>query len=77
MPRGRRKTCEEKLEELRTVIASQENQLKKLRQREKELLKQKKGEDLRRLAQMMEEQHVSADRLEKILRESCRPCAGA
>lgn len=77
MPRGRRKTCEEKLEELRRVIASQETQLKELRQKEKELLKQKKEEDLRRLAQMMEEQHVSADRLEEILRESCRPCAGA
>lgn len=77
MPRGRRKTCEEKLEELRRVIDSQETQLKELRQKEKELLKQKKEEDLRRLAQMMEEQHVSADRLEEILRESCRPCAGA
>lgn len=75
MPRGKRKTCTEKLEELRTAIDFQETQLKELRQREKELLKQKKEEDLRRLAQMMEEQHVSADRLEEILRESRRPRA--
>lgn len=71
MPRGRRKTCEEKLEELRVMISSQELQLKELRQKEKELLKQKKEEDLRCLAQLMEEQHVSADRLAEILKETC------
>ena len=50
MPRGKRKTSREKLEELRETIASQEAQLKELRQREKELLKQQKEEELRRLA---------------------------
>ena len=49
MPRGKRKTSREKLEELRETIASQEAQLKELRQREKELLKQQKEEELRRL----------------------------
>ena len=70
MPRGKRKTSREKLEELRETIASQEAQLKELRQREKELLKQQKEEELRRLARMMEEQQVSADKLAEILKGS-------
>ncbi len=56
MPRGKRKTSREKLEELRETI--------------EELLKQQKEEDLRRLAQMMEEQQVSADKLAEILKEA-------
>ena len=63
MPRGKRKTSREKLEELR--------------QREKELLKQQKEEELRRLAQMMEEQQVSADKLAEILKEARISRAGA
>ena len=77
MPRGKRKTSREKLEELRETIASQEAQLKELRQREKELLKQQKEEELRRLAQMMEEQQVSADKLADILKDARLSRAGA
>ncbi|MBS6516584.1 MAG: hypothetical protein KH353_00070 [Clostridium sp.] len=77
MPRGRRKTCREKLEELRELIASQEAQLKELKQREKELKKQQKEEDLRCLAQLMEKKHISADRLAEILKEAHKFRAGA
>ena len=49
MPRGRKKTCTEKLEELRTAISAQEAQLRELRQQEKELLRQKKEEELRQI----------------------------
>ena len=77
MPRGKRKTSREKLEELRETIASQEAQLKELRQREKELLKQQKEEELRRPARMMEEQQVSADKLAEILKEARLSRAGA
>ena len=77
MPRGKRKTSREKLEELRETIASQEAQLKELRQREKELLKQQKEEELCRLARMMDEQQVSADKLAEILKEARLSRAGA
>ena len=77
MPRGKRKTSREKLEELRETIASQEAQLKELRQREKELLKQQKEEELRRLARMMEEQQVSADKRAEIWKEARLSRAGA
>ena len=43
----------------------------------KELLKQQKEEELRRLAQMMEEQQVSADKLAEILKEARLSRAGA
>ncbi|MFR5714547.1 MAG: hypothetical protein ACLUD8_12310 [Clostridium sp.] len=43
MPRGKRKTSREKLEELRETIASQEAQLKELRQRERTAETAKRG----------------------------------
>ena len=43
----------------------------------KELLKQQKEEELRRLARMMEEQQVSADKLAEILKEARLSRAGA
>ena len=67
MPRGRRKTCTEKLEELRTAISAQEAQLKELRQQEKELLRQKKEEERRQIVEIMEERNMTPGELVEIL----------
>ena len=67
MPRGRRKTCTEKLEELRTAISAQEAQLKELRQQEKELLREKKEEELRQIVEIMEERNMTPGELVEIL----------
>lgn len=67
MPRGRKKTCTEKLEELRTVISAQEAQLRELRQQEKELLRQKKEEELRQIVEIMEERNMTPGELVEIL----------
>ena len=63
MPRGRKKTCTEKLEELRTAISAQEAQLRELRQQEKELLRQKKEEELRQIVEIMEERNMTPGEL--------------
>lgn len=67
MPRGRKKTCAEKLEELRTAISAQEAQLRELRQQEKELLRQKKEEELRQIVEIMEERNMTPGELVEIL----------
>lgn len=67
MPRGKRKTCAEKLEEVRNVIAVQEAQLKELKQQERELLKQRKEEELRQVVEIMEERNMSPEDLVGIL----------
>ena len=77
MPRGKRKRAEKTGGAEEKRLTSQEAQLKELRQREKELLKQQKEEELRRLARMMEEQQVSADKLAEILKEARLSRAGA
>lgn len=70
MPRGKRKTCMEKLEEIRAAISAQEAQLKELKQQERELLRQKKEEELRQIVEIMEERNMSPRELVEILNDS-------
>lgn len=67
MPRGKRKTCAEKLQEIRTAISAQEAQLKELKQQERELLKQKKEEELRQIVEIMEERNMTPGELVEVL----------
>lgn len=67
MPRGRRKTYSEKLSELQEAIHSLEAQLKELKSQERELLKAKKDEELKQIADIMEEKNMTAEDLVEFL----------
>lgn len=69
MPRGKRKSCDEKLGEVQNEIISLELQLKNLRAQEKELLKAKREEELQHIISIMEEKNMTADDLVRILEE--------
>lgn len=70
MPRGKRKSCDEKLEELRCSIEELEQQLKELKARERELLKAKREEELKQIAEFLEVRGLSAGELAEILERS-------
>lgn len=78
MPRGKRKTCVEKLEELRGLIEDLEAQLRELKTKEKELLKEKKEEELRQIAELLEDRNLTTDQLTEILNQvgakECTAC---
>lgn len=76
MPRGKRKTYSEKLSELREAIHSLEAQLKELKTQERELLKVKKDEELKQIADIMEEKNMTAEELVDILNEMGQQEAG-
>lgn len=67
MPRGKRKTCTEKLCEVREMIDALETQLKDLKTKEKELLKERREEDLKHIADILEERNLTPDELAGIL----------
>lgn len=67
MPRGKRKTCTEKLCEVREMIDALETQLKDLKAKEKELLKERRDEDLKHIADILEERNLTPDELAGIL----------
>ena len=73
MPRGRRKTCNEKLDELRGAIESLEAQLRELKAREKELLREKREEELEQIANFLEERNLTAGELAGILDQTESP----
>ena len=76
MPRGKRKTCVEKLEEVRGLIEELESQLRELKTKEKELLKEKKEEELRQLAELLEDRNLTAGQLAEILNQvGTKECA--
>ena len=53
MPRGKKKSCTEKLSEVREMIDALEAQIKDLKAREKELLKERREEDLKHIADIL------------------------
>ncbi|MCB6610242.1 hypothetical protein V3C10_10235 [[Clostridium] symbiosum] len=67
MPRGKRKTCTEKLCEVREMIEALETQIKDLKAKEKELLKERREEDLKHIADILEERNLTPDELAGIL----------
>lgn len=67
MPRGKRKTYTEKLQELQGSIREAEQQLKDLKSQERELLKARKEEELRQIADILEEKNLTAEALVGIL----------
>lgn len=69
MPRGKRRTYIEKLSELQEAIHSMEAQLKELKLQERELLKAKKEEELKQIAEIMEEKNMTAEELVGILND--------
>lgn len=67
MPRGKRKTCLEKLGEVQGMIQALEGQLKELKVQERELLKAQRDEELKQIADIMEENNLTAEDLVSIL----------
>ena len=67
MPRGERKTCSEKLEEVSGMIEALETQLKELKAREKQLLKEKREEELKQIAELLDERDMTPEGLIEIL----------
>ena len=67
MPRGKRKTCSEKLEEVSGMIEALETQLKELKAREKQLLKEKREEELKQIAELLDERDMTPEGLIEIL----------
>lgn len=70
MPRGKRKTYSEKLAELQEAIHSLESQLKELKSQERELTKMKKEEELKQIADILEEKNISPEDLVELLSEA-------
>lgn len=73
MPRGKRKTYSERIAELQEAIHALEAQLKDLKAQERELQKAKKEEELRQLADLLEEKNLTAEELAGILDGVSRP----
>lgn len=69
MPRGKRKTYTEKIQELQEEIHAVELQLKELKVQEKDLLKVKREEELKQIADLLEEKNMTAQELAGILNE--------
>ena len=67
MPRGRRKTSSEKLSEIREAIEGLEKQLQERKMREKELLREKREEELGQLAEILEARNLTPGDLAGIL----------
>ncbi len=67
MPRGKRRTCSEKLESLRGEIEEVEAQLRELKARERELLREKREAELGQLAQLLEERNLTPQEAAQIL----------
>lgn len=67
MPRGKRKTCGEKLEELREQINMMERQLQELKAKEKTLLQEKREKELKQIAEILEERNVTVEELPELL----------
>ncbi|MCI9583008.1 hypothetical protein D3Z50_09855 [Clostridiaceae bacterium] len=67
MPRGKRKTCSEKLEEVSGMIEALEAQIKELKAREKQLLKEKREEELKQIAELLDERDMTPEGLIEIL----------
>ncbi len=67
MPRGKKKSCTEKLSEVREMIDALEAQIKNLKAREKELLKERREEDLKHIADILEERNLTPDELAGML----------
>lgn len=67
MPRGKRKTYSEKLSELQEEIRVAEQRVKELKTQERELLKAQKDEELKQIAEIMEEHNLTAQELAGIL----------
>lgn len=70
MPRGKRKTYSEKLSELQEAVHATELQLKELKAQERELLKAQKEEELKLIADILEEKNMTAQELVEILNEA-------
>ena len=73
MPRGKRKTCSEKLGEIREQISALECQLQELKAREKTLLKEKRDEELKQIVEILEERNVRIEELPEILDQAGIP----
>lgn len=69
MPRGKRKTYTEKILELQEEIHAVELQLKELKVQEKDFLKVKREEELKQIADLLEEKNMTAQELAGILNE--------
>ena len=67
MPRGKRKTCGEKLEELREQIDVLERQLQELKTKEKVLLQEKREKELKQIAEILEERNLTVEELPGLL----------
>ena len=67
MPRGKRKTCSETLDEVSGMIEALETQLKELKAREKQLLKEKREEELKQIAELLDERDMTPEGLIEIL----------
>ena len=67
MPRGKRKTYSEKLEEVRAAIEGTEKQLRELKNREKELLREKREDELNQIAELLEERNLTPGQLAQVL----------
>ena len=67
MPRGKRKTCSEQLEEVSGMIEALEAQIKELKAREKQLLKEKREEELKQIAELLDERDMTPEGLIEIL----------
>ena len=67
MPRGKRKTCSEKLEEVSGMIEALEAQIKEVKAREKQLLKEKREEELKQIAELLDERDMTPEGLIEIL----------
>lgn len=61
MPRGKAKSVDEKLAELRQSIAVAEENLKQLKAEEKRLSKDKEEADLKKLYELLKQNGVSVD----------------
>lgn len=67
MPRGKKKSCTEKICEIREMIDALEAQIKDLKAKEKDLLKVRREEDLKHIADILEERNLTPDELAGIL----------
>lgn len=78
MPRGKRKTCDEKLDEVRGQLEELESRVRELKAREKELLKEKKEAELGQIVELMEHKKLTANQLAEFIAQlgdgECQAC---
>lgn len=63
MPRGKAKSIDEKLAEIKEIISAAEDNLKQLKAEEKRLSKDKEEQDLKKLYEALKQKGVSADEM--------------